>query len=141
MVTIVNNVCVCSVIQPCPILCDPMDCSPPGSSVHGILQARILEWVAIFFFSGIFQTAQYTWNFLRIDLKHSHQKEKIWPYEVMKVLIYLIAVIISQCMYISNHHIVYFSYIQFYVNHTSIKVGGNYKLYLVCNISLVLRTI
>ena len=35
------------VAQPCPILCDPMDCSPPGSSVHGILQARILEWVAI----------------------------------------------------------------------------------------------
>ena len=30
-------------------LCDPMDCSPPGSSVHGILQARILEWVAISF--------------------------------------------------------------------------------------------
>ena len=30
----------------CPTLCDPMDCSPPGSSVHGILQARILEWVA-----------------------------------------------------------------------------------------------
>ena len=27
--------------------CDPMDCSPPGSSVHGIIQARILEWVAI----------------------------------------------------------------------------------------------
>ena len=32
-----------------PGLCDPMDCSPPGSSVHGILQARILEWVAISF--------------------------------------------------------------------------------------------
>ena len=32
--------------QSCPTLCDPMDCSPPGSSVHGILQARILEWVA-----------------------------------------------------------------------------------------------
>ena len=30
----------------CPTLCDPMDCSPPGSSVHGILQARTLEWVA-----------------------------------------------------------------------------------------------
>ena len=29
----------------CPTLCDPMDCSPPGSSVHGIFQARILEWV------------------------------------------------------------------------------------------------
>ena len=32
-------------LQSCPILCDPMDCSPPGSSVYGILQARILEWV------------------------------------------------------------------------------------------------
>ena len=37
----------CSVTQLCPILCNPTDCSPPGSSVHGILQARILEWVAI----------------------------------------------------------------------------------------------
>ena len=36
------------VTQSCPTLCDPMDCSPPGSSVRGILQARILEWVAIF---------------------------------------------------------------------------------------------
>ena len=33
----------------CPTLCDPMGCSPPGSSVHGFLQARILEWVAIIF--------------------------------------------------------------------------------------------
>ena len=33
----------------CPTLCDPIDCSPPGSSVHGIFQARILEWVAISF--------------------------------------------------------------------------------------------
>ena len=35
------------VTQLCPILCNPMDCSPPGSSVHGILQARLQEWVAI----------------------------------------------------------------------------------------------
>ena len=35
------------VTQSCPILCDPADCSLPGSSVHGILQARTLEWVAI----------------------------------------------------------------------------------------------
>jgi len=35
------------VAQSCPTLCDPVDCSPPGSSVRGILQARILEWVAI----------------------------------------------------------------------------------------------
>ena len=37
----------CSVAQSCPTLCDPTDCSPPGSSVHGILQARKLGWVAI----------------------------------------------------------------------------------------------
>ena len=33
--------------QSCPTLCDPMDCSLPGSSVHGIFQVRVLEWVAI----------------------------------------------------------------------------------------------
>ena len=43
-------------LQSCPTLCDPMDHSPPGSSVHGILQARILEWVAISFSRGIFLT-------------------------------------------------------------------------------------
>ena len=40
------------VAQSCPTLSDPMDCSPPGSSVHGIFQARILEWVAISFCMG-----------------------------------------------------------------------------------------
>ena len=37
------------VAQSCPTLCDPMDCSLPGSSVHGIFQARVLEWGAIAF--------------------------------------------------------------------------------------------
>ena len=37
------------VAQSCPTPSDPMDCSPPGSSVHGIFQARVLEWVAIAF--------------------------------------------------------------------------------------------
>ena len=41
------------VSQLCPTVCDPMDCSPPGSSVCRILQARILEWVAISFSRGI----------------------------------------------------------------------------------------
>ena len=40
------------VAQSCLTLCDPMDCSPQGSSVHGILQARILKWVAISFSRG-----------------------------------------------------------------------------------------
>ena len=38
-----------AVAQSCPTLSDPMDCSPPGSSVHGIFQARVLEWGAIAF--------------------------------------------------------------------------------------------
>ena len=38
---------LCLVAQSCPTLCNPMDCSLPGSSIHGILQARILEWVAM----------------------------------------------------------------------------------------------
>ena len=48
------------VTQSCPTLCNPMDCSPPGSSVHGILQARILEWVAIPFSRGPSQHKDWT---------------------------------------------------------------------------------
>ena len=41
-----SDAVLCLVTQLCLTLCNPMDCGPPGSSVHGILQARILEWVA-----------------------------------------------------------------------------------------------
>ena len=43
-------------LQSCPTLCDPMDYSLPGSTIHGIFQARVLEWVAI-----AFSTMQETW--------------------------------------------------------------------------------
>ena len=46
------------VAQLCPTLRDPMDCSPPGSSIHGIFQARVLEWGAIAFSALI----PYTWT-------------------------------------------------------------------------------
>ena len=52
----------CLVTQSCPALCNPMDCSPPGSPVHGILQARILEWVAISFSTGSSQPRDHTWS-------------------------------------------------------------------------------
>ena len=48
------------VTQSCPTLCYPVDCSPPGSSVHGISQARILEWVAISFSRGSSQPRDQT---------------------------------------------------------------------------------
>ena len=46
------TICCAVLIHSCLTLCDPMDCSPPGSWIHGILQARILEWVAIPFSRG-----------------------------------------------------------------------------------------
>ena len=52
--------CACSVTQSCPTLCDPIDCSLPGSSVHGISQAGILEWVAIPFSRGSYQLRNQT---------------------------------------------------------------------------------
>ena len=59
-------VCVCArvcvwLVQSCTPLCDPMDWSSPGSSVCGILQAKILEWVAISFSKGSFWPRDRTW--------------------------------------------------------------------------------
>ena len=50
--------CEREVAQSCPTLSDPMDCSLPGSSTHGIFQARVLEWVAIAFSVGLHRTLQ-----------------------------------------------------------------------------------
>ena len=55
-----NSIQFSSVAQSCPTLWDPMDCSPPGSSIHEIFQARILEWVAISFSRGSFQSRDWT---------------------------------------------------------------------------------
>ena len=60
------------VAQSCPTLSDPMDCSLPGSSVHGIFQARVLEWVAIAFFDYIHVTyilTEVSRDFWAVDTK------------------------------------------------------------------------
>ena len=51
----------CSITKSCSALCNPMDCSPPGFSVHGILQARILEWVAVSSSRGFSRPRDWTW--------------------------------------------------------------------------------
>ena len=56
------------VLQSCPTLWDPIDCNLPGSSVHGILQARILEWVAIPFSRGSSHSVVWTYHILFIHL-------------------------------------------------------------------------
>ena len=58
---IYNQMKVLKVAKSCLTLCDPMDCSLPSSSVHGILQARILEWVAIPFSKGSTPPRDQTW--------------------------------------------------------------------------------
>ena len=75
------------VTQLCPTLCDPMDCSPPGSSVHGIFQARVLEWGAIAFsdlsaYHGIITVS----NFFRGYVRNL----ELWQMIVFFKLIYLI---------------------------------------------------
>ena len=54
--------------QSCPALCNLMNCNPPGSSVHGILQERILEWVAMYLLQGVFLTQE-----LKPSLPHWRQ--------------------------------------------------------------------
>ena len=51
------------VAQSCPILCNPMGCSVPGSTIHGIFQARVLEWVAISFSRRSSRPRDWTWIF------------------------------------------------------------------------------
>ena len=52
MCNVMKCVCVCVCVQSCRLFCDPMDCIPLGSSVHGISHVRILEWVAISYSRG-----------------------------------------------------------------------------------------
>ena len=72
---VVFLLCVCVCVQSCPTLCDPMDYSPPGSSVHGISQARILERVAISFSRGSSESKDRT----RISWYHLRWQVDSWP--------------------------------------------------------------
>ena len=81
------------VAQLCPILCDPVDCSLPGSSIQGIPQARILEWVAISFSRGSSQPRDRTqvsriggrrfnlWATREAQFSHSVVSDSLWPHE------------------------------------------------------------
>ena len=65
------------VAQLCPTLCNPMDCSLPGSSLHGILQARVLEWVAISFSIALEKPYSQPcfWVIWRMILEHAEERE------------------------------------------------------------------
>ena len=59
------DVLASSITRLCQTLCHPMDCSPPGFSFHRVLQARILEWVAISLSRGVFWTQESNLGLLR----------------------------------------------------------------------------
>ena len=71
------------VAQSCPTHSDPMDRSPPGSSAHGILQAKILEWVAIAFSDTMTKNAQVVYI---LALKYSHSLT--WWWHAVYVCVY-----------------------------------------------------
>ena len=60
----IHTCCCASSVQSCPTLCNPMAFSLLGSTVHGIFQARILEWVAMPLLQGIFPTQESNWDLL-----------------------------------------------------------------------------
>ena len=86
--------CHCLVTQFCLTLCDFTDCNLPGSSVHGIFQAGILEWVAISFSRGIFPTQGWNSHFLSFlpwqagSLPRSHLGGPwiVWPALIWPVM-------------------------------------------------------
>ena len=95
------------VTQSCPTLCNPMDCSLPVSSLHGILQARIREWVAIPFSRGSSQPRDWTrspalqglWHYRQILYSLSHQrspKKGWWWY--MNIWLFLLLLFNSKVM-------------------------------------------
>ena len=67
------------VSQSCPTLRDPVDCSPPGSSVHGIFQARVLEWGAIAFSESMLDNIKHFWEvfFFNPCKKLTHKNEDV----------------------------------------------------------------
>ena len=95
------------VTQLCPILFDPLDCSPPGSFVYGILQARILQWVAYPFSRGSSQPRDQTWVSCIAGRFFT-----IWATWEAPCNVYVYQITILYTMHI----------LQFYVNYASIKL-------------------
>ena len=79
------------IAQLCPTLCACMDCSPPGSSVYGILQTRILEWVAMPFSRQVILSKDYYFYFKCYPIKGTNlvltRRIEIRPLKVLKTLI------------------------------------------------------
>ena len=139
------------VTQPCPTVCDWMDCSLPGSSVHGILQARPVKWVAIPFSRGFSQPRDWTPHLLQLLYWQVDSLQSEPPYIYIHTHIYIYKI---SCIYIlCTLHIENYMYINIYTNINmhlkSIVLGKNtyiqslwrYNIYTsivkyICNIKV-----
>ena len=103
----VDNGCCCLVTQSCPTLCDPIDCSPPGSSPYGISKARILEWVSIPFSRGSSQPrikpCLLHWQAYSFLLSHQGSPVDIMEEEIKKQSVYFLILPFP----LSSHNIIY----------------------------------
>ena len=76
----------CEVAQSCPTLCNPMGCSLPGSSIHGIFQARVVEGIAISFFRGSSWPRDWTWVFHIVGRRFYRLSHRLWLIPSMVLL-------------------------------------------------------
>ena len=87
---------VSEVAQSCPTLCDPIDCSLPGSSVHGIFQAIVLEWIAISFSRGSSWPRDWTWVSCIVDRRFTPpgklKKQKYYYFQVLELQLGIIKI-------------------------------------------------
>ena len=94
--------------QSCPSLCDPMDCNLPGSSAHGVFQARILKWVAIPFSRGIFPSQESNPGLLPYRqilyyLSYQRSCSVIWIHNNFSLIIYsLITYFLTNYLYMGG---------------------------------------
>ena len=129
------------VTQSCPTLWDPTDCSPPGSSAHGILQERILEWVAMPFSRGSSQPRGWTWDssiagifFTIWSIGKSSSSTKHWFsffyyanclsfYNTNILLIKYLWKKFSHIEVWGSHSDLYLIWLEFYANYNSLSYG------------------
>ena len=112
------------VIQSCPTLCDPMNCSPPGSSVPGLLLVRILEWVAVPFPSGSFWPRDQTqvsclagrfftiWATREALLDTYHSSDSLCIFRVLKYLLYREKQLLINVIKVLKLELVFIKYVQ-----------------------------
>ena len=93
------------VAQSCPTLCNPMDCSPPGSSVHEIFQARVLEWGAITFSTYCVKVTSITSLLRAFILKGFWILPNAFSTYIEILVWFLSFVLLKQCLTLIDFHI------------------------------------